>query len=235
MARPFLTATWADLILANFTVPDHLLLRRLPRGIELDRFHGSACASLVGFRFLDCRVFGVKWPLHVNFPEFNLRFYVRHTESNRRGVMFVREFVPRRAIAAIANLTYNEPYAFTPMTEHQARFAAERKIRLNFFVQGRRQSIATISREAPVTPLPTSDDHFFKERQWGFGVTRSGRTLTYEVNHPVWRVYPVTSHAIDIDWTLLYGKPWGVMQHAKPVSVIHAEGSRVEVQPLKTS
>lgn len=108
MPRPFLTAAWRNLILANYRTPDDLLRPHLPPGTELDRRDGSAWASLVGFQFHDTRVLGVSWPGYRHFPEWNLRFYVRH--NGERGVCFVREFVPQRFVATVARVLYNEPY-----------------------------------------------------------------------------------------------------------------------------
>jgi len=73
---------------------------------------------VVGFRFASTRVLGIRIPGHVDFDEVNLRTYVRHRapEGWRRGVVFIRELVPRRAIATIARLVYNEPYVRVPMT-----------------------------------------------------------------------------------------------------------------------
>src|SRR4051812_2159224 len=88
---PFLTARWSNLCLLTYAVPRALLTPRLPPGLELDtrpgladgptadRFapDGPAFVSLVAFDFLDTRVLGVPWPGYRNFPEINLRFYVR--------------------------------------------------------------------------------------------------------------------------------------------------------------
>src|SRR5581483_907130 len=112
--RKFLTARWCNLILANYAVPEELLRPRLPPGIDLDTRDGRCWASLVGFQFLDTRVLGVGWPGYRNFPEWNLRFYVTH--QGRRGVCFVREFVPRWLVATMARVIYNEPYRAARMT-----------------------------------------------------------------------------------------------------------------------
>jgi uncharacterized protein YqjF (DUF2071 family) len=89
----------------------------LPRGTELDDWQGRTLVSLVGFRFLDTRILGAPIPLHRDFDEVNLRFYVRRRspEGWRRAVVFVREIVPRRAIAVVARIWYNEPYIALPM------------------------------------------------------------------------------------------------------------------------
>src|SRR5450755_1289456 len=97
----------------NYDVDPVILHALVPKHTELDLWNGRAIASVVGFRFLRTRLLGVPIPLHRNFEEVNLRFYVRHTTPDgevRRGVVFVRELVPRLAIALTARLAYNEPY-----------------------------------------------------------------------------------------------------------------------------
>src|SRR3954447_13320947 len=109
----FLTAEWRHLCLITYAVEPQRLVRYLPPGLELDTLNGEAFVSLVAFDFLNTRVLGIPWPGYRNFPEINLRFYVR--EGERRGVAFVREFVPKRLIAWLARGLYNEPYATAPM------------------------------------------------------------------------------------------------------------------------
>ena len=82
-------------------------------GATIDTLEGSPRVSLVAFEFRRTRVGGLAIPGHIHFPEINLRFYVRH--GGERGVVFIRELVPRRAIATVARLLYNEPYQRVPM------------------------------------------------------------------------------------------------------------------------
>ena len=121
MRRPFLTARWTDLVILNYEVPPAVVLPLVPRGTELDIWQGQALVSLVGFLFTDTRVRGLAIPGHRHFEEVNLRFYVRRrvaSAPDRRAVVFVRELVPRYAIAAIARFLYNEPYLSIPMRHH---------------------------------------------------------------------------------------------------------------------
>ncbi|HXT48296.1 MAG TPA: DUF2071 domain-containing protein, partial [Gemmatimonadaceae bacterium] len=111
--RAFLTAEWRYLVMLNYEVDAAMLRPLVPRGTELDLWEGRALASVVGFRFLRTRLLGVPVPFHRDFEEVNLRFYVRRVTPNgdaRRGVVFVRELVPRAAIAYTARAVYNEPY-----------------------------------------------------------------------------------------------------------------------------
>ena len=115
--RRFLTARWLDLAMLNYEVDPDLLAPHVPAGTELDCFEGRCFVSMVGFRFADTRVLGVPIPLHRSFDEVNLRFYVRRdtTEGPLRGIVFVKEIVPRRAIAWLARRLYNENYVALPM------------------------------------------------------------------------------------------------------------------------
>src|SRR5262245_61190897 len=72
---PFLTAEWRHLAMLNFEIDPHVLKPLVPIGTELDDWQGHTFVSLVGFLFLNTRVFGVAVPGHRNFEEVNLRFY----------------------------------------------------------------------------------------------------------------------------------------------------------------
>ena len=113
----FLTAEWRHLLMLNYEVDPAVLTPFVPLGTELDFYQGATFVSVVGFRFLNTKVLGVPVPWHRNFEEVNLRFYVRRRSSEgwRRGVVFVRELVPRWAIAAIARVCYGEAYRSLPM------------------------------------------------------------------------------------------------------------------------
>lgn len=71
----------------------------------------------MGFEFRDTRVWGWPIPFHRNFAEVNLRFYVRRRVADgwRRGVTFIRELAPRRAVAWVARHFYGENYLTVPM------------------------------------------------------------------------------------------------------------------------
>src|SRR5690349_14480644 len=111
--KVFLTARWENLVIISYKVPYEILEEYIPDGLELDTLEGSPFVSLVAFNFLDTKVLGIKVPFNVNFPEINLRFYVKNTE--KRGVVFIKEFVPKFFIPYIANILYNENYSYVRM------------------------------------------------------------------------------------------------------------------------
>jgi uncharacterized protein YqjF (DUF2071 family) len=227
MPRTFLTAHWNNLFLATYAVPPALLEKRLPPGVQLDTRDGAAFVSLVAFEFLHTRVFGVPWPGYRDFAELNLRFYVRR--EGERGVVFIREFVPQRLVAWMARFLYNEPYLAAPITASRRDGADSLTMDYRLRFAGREHRITVTGGKPAVRPAEDSDEHFFKEEHWGFGTTRSGQGIRYEVGHPVWDVYPVKSYEIDLDYSSVYGPEWGVLRQAKPISTVLAVGSPITV------
>lgn len=236
MRRPFLTANWLDLCILSYAVDDELLMKRLPDGLELDRLDGRAFVSLVAFRFEQCRVRGVRWPGHHCFPELNLRFYVRRSlpdGGERRGVIFIREYAPKRLVSGIARLVYNEPYRTIPMRHAIRDDGRTRTVTYEVGSDSRTHSIEVEgASDASVAPA-ASIEHCFKEHQWGYGVSRSGRAMEYEVRHPVWATHPVERVSVNLDWARLYGERWASLNNRQPDSVVFAAGSAVEVYPAR--
>jgi uncharacterized protein YqjF (DUF2071 family) len=232
MARVFLTAEWRNLIIASFHAPEALLRPRLPRGLDLDLIDGAPTVSLVAFQFLNTRVMGVRWPGFVNFPEWNLRFYVKENRDARRGVVFIREFVPSRVVSRIARSLYNEPYYAAPLTHRHDTPAGHVRHRYSVRFGGAEHSMEVTATDRLHTPHDSTTEHLLKEHQWGYGTSRRGECLRYEVTHPTWRIHEATpplDAKINVDWTRLYGPEWGVMQDMKPFSVVLAEGSAITV------
>jgi len=102
----FLEAHWENVVMVNYAVPVDVLLPYLPNGCELDLFQGEAYVSLVGFMFKKTKLFKIPIPLLGTFEEINLRFYVLRKEGGviKRGVVFINETIPYRAVAWVAQL-----------------------------------------------------------------------------------------------------------------------------------
>jgi uncharacterized protein YqjF (DUF2071 family) len=228
MARQFLSAQWRDLILASYAVDASLLEPLIPKGLELDLFEGQAVCSLVGFMFLDTRVLGVPWPGYRNFPEINLRFYVREQSADRRGVVFVRELVRSRFVAMVARGLYNEPYVKANITSDISE-SEDRHVQYNFGVNDGQGLMRVRSAIKTSVPSEDSTEHWFKEHQWGYGQTRRGTPLIYEVQHPHWACHQIQESEINVDTGAIYGDQWAFLQNLEPVSVVHAAGSAIKV------
>jgi uncharacterized protein YqjF (DUF2071 family) len=225
--QPFLTATWKNLLNLTYPVDPDVVTPYLPDGVTLDVQDGKAFVSVVAFDFLDTRIHGMRIPFHVNFPEINLRFYVRY--HGIRGVVFIREYVPRYFIAKTAKLLYNEPYQSVPMRSHydpsQLSFLYEMKFNNQWF------RVQVKIRDDPDIPSQDSREHYFKEHEWGFGSDRKGRTKFYQVKHPVWQTYPIEKVDHNLEFDLLYGDEWEFLNATSPLLAIFAKGSAVEVFP----
>lgn len=232
-SRSFLTGEWRWLVMLNYAVAPQILLPLVPAGTRLDLWQGQALLSVVGFRFLRTRVLGLPVPLHRNFDEVNLRFYVRRelTGEVRRGVAFVRELVPRPAIALIARLVYNEPYLALPMrsttpaqaTEAPGRVAYEWRTRAGW------QHVAATAVGAPAALEAGSEAEFITEHYWGYTRQRDGGTVEYQVAHPRWRVWRAEAAELEADVAGLYGEAFVQPLAAPPVSAFIAEGSPITV------
>lgn len=113
----FLKANWEYLVLINYEIEPSVLLNYLPKGTELDTFEGKCLVSLVGFMFTDVKLLGIPIPFHRSFEEVNLRFYVKRFEGGawKRGVVFIKELVPKCALTFVANTVYQEHYQTVPM------------------------------------------------------------------------------------------------------------------------
>lgn len=218
---PFLTAEWRDLALANYAIDPACLQGRIPDGVELDLHEGLCFVSLVAFQFANTRVRGVAIPGHINFDEVNLRFYVRR--GDRRGVVFIKEIVPKPAIAWVARTFYGEPYETWRCHHEGTDYRWSRGAREHRF--------ALIPATEGQLPPPGSHAEFITEHYWGY--TRRGphRTQEYQVTHPQWPHFAVESHVIDVDFGAVYGSEWASLSQSSPHSVVFARGSEVAVYP----
>jgi len=233
MPAPFLTARWEDVVLLNYSCPIPLLEPLVPRGTALDLWQGQALVSLVGFLFKDTRVRGVRVPFHDTFEEVNLRFYVRRTTPSgetRRAVVFVRELVPRHAIAAVARWLYNEPYLAVPMDHRSSLTTAEGgAAAYSWSYQGSTFGLTASVSGAARRPTPGSEAEFITEHYWGYTRQRDNGTLEYQVEHPTWLVWEATSAAVSGPVSVLYGTALGNVLTGPPRSAFVAAGSEVSV------
>jgi uncharacterized protein len=230
--RVFLSANWRDLVMLNYQVDAGLLTSHIPPGTDLDSFGGKTFVSLVGFRFLQTKLFGVlPIPFHSNFDEVNLRFYVRRQEraTLRRGVVFIHEIVPRRAIAGVARLVYGENYTRHPMRHSINRDGAAITAEYEWQFERRWCHLCARATGIPVTPLEGSLEQFITEHYWGYSRQRDGACVEYHVSHVPWQMWTATSAGFEGDGEALYGSGFGTVLGREPDSAFIADGSEVQV------
>jgi uncharacterized protein YqjF (DUF2071 family) len=229
----FLRAEWRFLAMLNYEIEPGVLAPFVPAGTELDFLGGKTYVSMVGFMFLKTRVRGLAIPFHQNFEEVNLRFYVRRQapEGWRRGVVFIKELVPRAAIAFIARKVYNENYLAVPMSHHidEVQQGVIRSATYAWRFAGRDQ-LMRVETKGTAQPLAAgSVQEFITEHYWGYAAQRDGSTMEYRVEHPRWKVWDALSARLKCDVAGLYGEPFQAYLGRTPASAFLADGSEVTV------
>jgi uncharacterized protein YqjF (DUF2071 family) len=233
--KPFLTAEWRYLAMLNYEIEPAVLLPLAPKGTELEAWNGKTFVSVVGFLFLNTRMMGLAIPFHENFEEINLRFYVRREADDgwRRGVVFIKEIVPRAAIALVARWLYNENYVALPtghaiLRSHDNPGNIE-SVKYYWTFRDAAQFVEILTRGEPYPFDEGSEEEFITQHFWGYSAQKDGGTVEYRVEHPSWRVWRAQSCRLECDVENFYGKQFTNALKAKPSSAFLAEGSEITV------
>jgi uncharacterized protein len=217
--------------MVNYEVDPELLLPYLPAHTELDFFNDKCYISLVGFMFRDTKVWGLKWPFHVDFEEVNLRFYVKRRvgAETRRGVVFIKEIVSRPIITLMANAIYNEQYETMRMGNHLVvndehlevgyRWKKGNWNTINVRVSSEKKKIAGGSKA-----------EFITEHYWGYTAKNKNQSFEYAVEHPRWLVHEVKDLKLQCNFAQVYGDKYAFLNKRDPASVLMAEGSPILVR-----
>ena len=232
----FLKAEWRKLAIANYEINPEVLQEYLPYGTELDLWEGKCYVSLVGFMFVNTKVLGVRIPFHVNFEEVNLRFYVKRKENNewKRGVVFIKEIVPKRAITFVANTVYKENYETLKMNHIWEENDNQRVVEYKWEKYGN-WNYFRINAELNLSEIPeNSEVEFITEHYWGYAKVNEQKTNEYEVTHVKWKQYKVINFDIKLDFGNVYGAKFSFINDLEPVSVMLAEGSKISVENKTT-
>jgi uncharacterized protein YqjF (DUF2071 family) len=231
MSKEFLTAEWNNLIMANYEVNESFLLPLVPAHTQPDTFNGKHFISLVGFMFNDVKLKGIPVPFHRNFPEVNLRFYVKHFDGKewKRGVVFISEIVPKPAITIIANVLYKEKYRTMPMktlidkSGDSYQFGYEWKYKQEWY---------NIKAETLASAVPMqagSESEFITQHFWGYAKLTEKKTNEYQVAHPQWNLFPLKAFDLHCRFDILYGNKYSFLNERHPDSVFVAQGSPITI------
>ncbi|MDN4014811.1 DUF2071 domain-containing protein [Chryseobacterium gambrini] len=229
----FLKAEWRKLAIINYEIKPEILQKYLPKGTELDFYKGKCYVSVVGFMFLNTKLLGLPIPFHRNFEEVNLRFYVKKKEGNdwKRGVVFIKEIVPKPALSFVANSVYKENYKTMPMKNiiHQK----DQELLIKYSWKDKEWHSIEISAESePLKMENNSEFEFITEHYYGF-TKKENKTSEYQVCHPKWDYYLIKNYQLEIDFQKVYGNDFECLNHRNPISVMLAEGSEIEVKTKK--
>jgi uncharacterized protein len=178
---------------------------------------------------------GLKIPFHTNFEEVNLRFYVRRKVGDKwhRGVVFIKEMVPKAAITFVANTLYNEKYETLPMQHHWEELNGVRKVAYSWRKKSIPQYLQVTAEKSTIEIAPGSEAEFITEHYYGYARLNARKTNEYEVTHPRWLQYPVLSHKVEVNFALNYGPDFAHLNNLSPQSVMLAEGSAITIENKK--
>ena len=232
----FLTAEWNNLLMVNYDIDPKILEPYVPFGTTLDTWSGRCYVSLIGFMFNNTRLAGIKVPFHVDFEEVNLRFYVKRQVGDevKRGVVFIKEIVPKPAIAWVANTFYQEKYETLKM-QHQWDFNGQQgNLSYSWRKGGKWHEMSAVFDQTPQPILPNSEAEFIMEHYWGYSSVNERKATEYEVTHPKWEQYHVLSHEVKVDFGKTYGDNFAFLANQAPTSVLLAKGSAITVEGKRT-
>jgi uncharacterized protein YqjF (DUF2071 family) len=227
----FLTAEWKWLVMVNYICDPELLKAWLPSGTEIDRWNNNCLISLVGFQFHNTRVRGISFPFHRNFEEINLRFYVRRETGGvmKRGVVFIREFVPKPMISMVANWLYGENYK--TIATRSSIIPDQELIHAKYEWQmgGRWHKMSAVADKEGEEIVKGSEEEFITEHFWGYVKRGKFVTSEYRVDHPRWQIYRLRESEVEVDFGKLYGREFAFLNNESPKSIFLSRGSAVQV------
>ena len=215
----------------NHVVDPRLIAPLVPVGTEIDFDNGETFLSVVGFLFLDTRLLGLPIQLHRDFEEVNLRFYVRKKSADtwRRGVVFIRELVPRRAIALVARTFYGENYLALSMKHEIEHRDSNLKVEFSWRRGRKWESLKMNAAGEPQTIPAGSHAEFITEHYWGYTSLRNG-SGEYRVDHPRWKIWNASEFELNADIATLYGQQFAETLNQPPRSAFIADGSPIAIQ-----
>jgi hypothetical protein len=235
MKTHFLLAEWNNLIMANYVVPASFLLPYVPYKTELDFFEGKAYVSLVGFNLHKTKVLGFSIPMHVNFEEVNLRFYIKHNDHGtwKRGLVFIKEIVPKRAVSFIANNLFREKFATMSMRHFHNDTGGNLETCYEWLFKKKWNKISSVTDKRSKKIAEGSCECFFIDHYWGYSKFSKSKTYQYQVEHPAWESLKVLSYSIDCDFGSIFGDEFSFLNNEKPASVLMTKGSEIRLQHKK--
>ena len=228
----FLKANWENIIMVNYEIDPEILRPFLPKGVTIDLFEGKAYISLVGFMFKKTKIFNIPIPRFGTFEEINLRFYVKREEGHfvKRGVVFINETIPYPLVAWVANWLYKEHYSVVPTKHLFSKSESTQQLQFEWLANKKWNSIFVETETQLKEMEPNSFEEFIYQHYYGFTKVSENATEEYRLQHPRWKVYPVTKYAINCDFSAMYGKEFSIINHTQPKAVFVADGSAVKIE-----
>ena len=229
--KTLLTAYWTNLLAATFEADETLLNKFLPRGTELNTWHGKYLISIVAFMFSKPAILNISAPFYRSFEEINLRFYVRYKENDqwKKGVVFIKEIAPARIIGLTAGWLYQENFIYLPLKH---KFYANNKcqyISYSCKVKNQWGHLNMVCSSKDNEPGSERVQTFVRDHYWGYTKKSNNNTAEFLIEHRLWKIYQATDYDLNLNIGEIYGKDFTDLFLQKPISVILMDGSFTKV------
>jgi len=196
-----MTQRWNDLLFAHWPVPGQTLAKLLPEWLEPDIYQGSAWLGVVPFWLDRIKFRGVPpLPGIRNFPDLNLRNYVRDKYTSTPGVYCFSFDASNIFAIAVARSLFHLPYYWADMrfdqrSEREFAFSSSRhfakgKVNFNARYRGLGPTRKTAEHSAGTF------EYFFSERSYLFSANRAGQPVRAHLHHVPW---PLEDAEAEID------------------------------------
>jgi uncharacterized protein YqjF (DUF2071 family) len=229
--KPLLTAYWNNLVMLNFEIDVAALQPYLPAYTEIDLYNNKCLISLVAFQFSNAKFLKLPIPFYRNFPQINLRFYVKRQFKNeiRKGVVFIKEIAEGKLLKAGAALLYNEHYFNLPTRQSFENSNNYLNANYEWNFKNEWNGIHSIANKEKSAPTVNSIEAFITDRYWGYTKISKNKTAEFKVEHPVWNIHTLKSFEFQCNSKEIYGEQLHAALLKKPLCAFMVDGSFVKV------
>jgi uncharacterized protein len=231
MSFNVISGEWRKLVMVNYEVDPDVLRPYVPNKTALNLYGGKCFVTLAGFMFNNIKIAGIKLPFHQQVDEINLRFYVvpEGAMQTERGVVFIKELIPKKLIASSANFLYQEHYEVTPVKHVYDADTDHQKIRYTWESHQPNSMNVTAGNTAHEINKGTEEE-FITLQLRGYTKVNEQKTFRYVVQHPLWHQYAIEKFNMHVDFKNSFGDAFGFLQREKPASIYLAEGSPIAIE-----
>ena len=182
--KHILNQSWKDISFMHWKVDKNLLSKIIPKGLVLDLYEDEAYVGVIPFMMKNVRPrWAMSIPFISNFPEFNIRTYVRSGKT--KGVFFLTLDAQSMITRLYATGVYHLPYRYSRgyVNRHSKTFHwKSSRLCGNYALEGYCESEGE-SGHAEKGSL----EEFFLERYFLFVVDRQHNIKKGFIHHDRWR------------------------------------------------
>jgi uncharacterized protein len=186
-----MTQRWNDLLFAHWPVAAESIAPLLPDGLQPDTFQGSAWLGVVPFWLDRIKVRGLpSMPGMRNFPDLNVRTYVRDVQTGTPGMYFFSLDATNLLAVALAHTFFHLPYHWAEMRLDQRSerefsfFSRRRLVRKPVIFKARYRGLGPTRKLAE--GRSGTLEHFLMERACLFTRNRAGEPVRANLHHVPW-------------------------------------------------